>query len=88
MLTCCAFPPRRSQRNTTHRYIRGEAQSETKHAHAIMDYVTKRNRLFRLRRLHQFPPAQVDAQIATFDLVIQGALDAAATDDDKEFGPS
>lgn len=69
------------------KYFRAEAQSETKHAHSIMDYITKRGRVFRVKRVGDYGEGVIDPKIAGFGKAISDALDAAETGDDKKYGP-
>lgn len=60
-------------------YFRAESESEKKHMLAIMDYVTKRNRLCRVRYLHQM---QCPPEIAEFTRTLAAATDAADAEED------
>merc|ERR1712130_738354 len=60
--------------------------SELKHAHSIMDYIIKRNRVYKLIRLHQLPDGPAK-EVIEFQKTLESALEAAETDDDKKYGP-
>ena len=45
------------------KYYRAESMNELKHAHGIVDYITQRSRVYRLRRLHEFLPSEVNPKV-------------------------
>ena len=65
------------------KYYRAEAASERKHAHAILDFVTARNRLAYVKDLSELD--DVDPRIKEFNGILDAALEAA--EKEENYGP-
>lgn len=58
------------------KYYRAEAENEKKHRLAVLDYITRRNRLAHPRDLRDYAADAIAPEIAGFNSVIKEALEA------------